>query len=374
MIELTSTLIENELEEVGIASKVIFPNIMLSITISTLSYLINIIDSTFLAGCCLSIRTSIPVVPILTKTSHALSIHQVNICKTEEREVCLHTIIACIGCPGAIILQVRPFLRQVAGSLIGHASNILTLTIGKELGTLIALSLFTLCIDITFIELIHELRAQAELAPTTFCTEIGNILVGIRHTQLSAHQVSGRTPAYGMLCTYRQGEDNFVGTLVVISIEEFAVIIFQGVAHAHHLIASLLALSILRHTSINLAVQIKLGKQGIGSALRSLTVRTGGCRKHITYTILQFTLDIIECLLRSITWRDKTAHRIILCYHRNVAIEIESMEVEQGAHEANFSPILLHLYLVIAAEASAIGIAEELIAEGDVVVDAIIHI
>ena len=221
MIELTSTLIENELEEVGITSEVVFPNISCA---CTLSYLINIIDSTFLAGCCLCIRTTIPVVPILTKTSHALGIHQVNISKTEEREVCLHTIIACIGCLGAIILQVRPFLRQVAGSLIGHASNILALTIGKELGTLIALSLFTLCIDIAFIEFIYKLRAQAELTPTTFCTKVAWSLVGIRHTQLSADQISRRTPAYGMLCTYRQGEDNLVGTLVVISIEELAVI------------------------------------------------------------------------------------------------------------------------------------------------------
>ena len=149
-----------------------------------------------------------------------------------------------------------------------------------------------------------------------------------------------------MLCTYRQGEDNLIGTLIVISIEELSVIRLQRISHIHHLLTSILALGILSHTGINLAVQIKLGKQGIGSALRSLTVRTGGCWKHITYTILQFTLDIIECLLRSITWRDKAAHRIILCHHRNVAIEIESMEVEQGTHEADFCLILLHLLCI----------------------------
>ena len=177
-----------------------------------------------------------------------------------------------------------------------------------------------------------------------------------------------------MLCTYRQGEDNFVGTLVVIGIEELAVIRLQRVAHIHHLLTSLLALGILGNAGINLAVQIKLGKQGVGCALRSLTVRTGGGRKHIAYAFLQLTLDVIECLLWGITWRNKAAHRIILCHHRNVAIEIESMEVEQGTHEADFCLILLHLHLILAREAGSIGIAEELIAEGDVVVDAIIHI
>ena len=177
-----------------------------------------------------------------------------------------------------------------------------------------------------------------------------------------------------MLCTYRQGEDNFVGTLVVISIEELAVIRLQRVAHIHHLLTSLLALSILSHAGINLAVQIKLGKQGVGCALRSLAIRTGRSRKHIAYAFLQLALDVIESLLWGITWRDETAHRIILCHHRNVAIEIESVEVEQGAHEADFCLILLHLHLVLAREAGAIGIAEELVAEGDVVIDAIVHI
>ena len=177
-----------------------------------------------------------------------------------------------------------------------------------------------------------------------------------------------------MLCTYRQGEDNFVGTLVVISIEELAVIRLQRVAHIHHLLTSLLALGILGNAGINLAVQIKLGKQGVGCTLRSLTVRTGRSRKHITYTILQLTLDVIESLLWSITRRNVAAHRGVLCHHRNVAIEIEGMEVEQGAHEADFCLILLHLHLVLAREASTIGIAEELVAESDVVIDAIIHI
>ena len=177
-----------------------------------------------------------------------------------------------------------------------------------------------------------------------------------------------------MLCTYRQGEDNLVGTLVVICIEELAVIIFQGVAHAHHLLTSLLALGILGNASINLAVQIKLGKQGIGCALRSLTIRTGRSRKHITYTILQLALNIIECLLRSITRRNVAAHRVVLCHHRNVAIEIEGMVIEQSTHKTDFCLILLHLLCISTRETGTVGIAQELVAEGDVVIDAIIHI
>ena len=177
-----------------------------------------------------------------------------------------------------------------------------------------------------------------------------------------------------MLSTYRQGKDNLVGTLVVISIEELAVIRLQRVAHIHHLLTSLLALGILSHAGINLAVQIKLGKQGIGCALRSLTIRTGRSRKHIAYAILQLALNIIECLLRSITRRDKATHRVILCHHRNVAIEIEGMVIEQSTHKTDFCLILLHLLCISTRETGTVGIAQELVAEGDVVVDAIIHI
>ena len=303
------------------------------------------------------------------QTNHALGIHQIDISQTEEREIGIHTCISCIGCSGSIILQVTPFLRKIAGGFIGHAGYILALTIGKELATLV-----TIAINIGLGKLIHELRTKTEFTPAGSYTIIGYILVGIRHTYLSTNQIGRRAPAYSMLCTYRQGEDNFVGTLVVISIEELAVIRLQRVAHIHHLLTSLLALGILGNAGINLAVQIKLGKQGIGSTLRSLTVRTGGCRKHITYTILQLALNIIECLLRSITRRNVAAHRVVLCHHRNVAIEIEGMVIEQSAHEADFCLILLHLLCISTREIGIIGIAEELVAEGDVVVDTIIHI
>ena len=275
------------------------------------------------------------------QTNHALGIHQIDISQTEEREIGIHTCISCIGCSSTIILQVAPLLRKIAGGFIGHAGYILALTIGKELATLVATA-----VNIGLGKLIHELRTKTEFTPAGSNTIIGYILVSIRHTYLSTNQIGRRTPAYSMLCTYRQGEDNLVGTLVVICIEEFAVIIFQGVAHVHHLLASLLALSILSHTSINLAVQIKLGKQGIGSTLRSLTVRTGGCRKHITNAILQLALDIIECLLRSITRRNVAAHRVVLCHHRNVAIEIEGMVIEQSTHKTDFCLILLHLLCI----------------------------
>ena len=90
--------------------------------------------------------------------------------------------------------------------------------------------------------------------------------------------------------------------------------------------------------------------------MRSLTVRTGGCWKHITYTILQLALNIIEC------------------HHRNVAIEIEGMVIEQSAHEADFCLILLHLLCISTREVGTVGIAEELIAEGNIVIDTIVHI
>ena len=56
--------------------------------------------------------------------------------------------------------------------------DILALTIGEELAALVATA-----VNIGLGKLIHELRTETELAPATGSTEIGNILVGIRHTQ-----------------------------------------------------------------------------------------------------------------------------------------------------------------------------------------------
>jgi TonB-dependent starch-binding outer membrane protein SusC len=50
------------------------------------------------------------------------------------------------------------------------------------------------------------------------------------------------------------------------------------------------------------------------------------------------------------------------------------MVIEQSTHKTNFSLILLHLLCISTREIGTIGIAQELIAEGDVVVDTIIHI
>ena len=114
----------------------------------------------------------------------ALGIHQINIGKTEEGEIGINTIIVCIGCRSTIILQITPLLRKIAGGFIGHAGYILALTVGEELATLVAIA-----VDIGLGELIHELRTETELAPTLGYTEIGYILVGIRHTHLSANQI-----------------------------------------------------------------------------------------------------------------------------------------------------------------------------------------
>ena len=101
-----------------------------------------------------------------------------------------------------------------------------------------------------------------------------------------------------MSSRYWQSEDDLVGTLVIIGIKEFAVIALQRVAHVHHLLASLLALGILCHAGINLTVQVEFGKECIGCALGSLTVRTSGSRKQVVHAVFQLTLDIVECLLR----------------------------------------------------------------------------
>ena len=111
MIEFTGTLIENELEELIIVGKVACPYIR---SIRAFTKLVNPIDSTLLAGSnhgwICSITTTSPVIPVTTSTNHALGIHQIDICQTEEREIGFYTCISSIRCSGFIILQVAPLL------------------------------------------------------------------------------------------------------------------------------------------------------------------------------------------------------------------------------------------------------------------------
>ena len=186
MIEFTGTLIENELEELIIISKVACPYIR---SIRAFTKLVNPIDSALLAGSnhgwICSITTTSPVIPVIMQTNHALGIHQIDISQTEERKIGFYTCIGSIRCCSTIILQVAPLLRKIAGGFIGHAGYILALTIGKELATLV-----TIAINIGLGKLIHELRTKTEFTPTGSYTIIGYILVGIRHTYLSTNQIS----------------------------------------------------------------------------------------------------------------------------------------------------------------------------------------
>ena len=113
MVKLTGTLIEDKLQELIIAGKVVSPYIGIT---CTLAEEVDPIDGSLLAGSdnlrITGIRLSFwPWVPTCTLgTSHALGIHQIDISQAEEREIGIHTCISCIGCCGSIILQVAPLL------------------------------------------------------------------------------------------------------------------------------------------------------------------------------------------------------------------------------------------------------------------------
>ena len=177
-----------------------------------------------------------------------------------------------------------------------------------------------------------------------------------------------------MLSAYGQSEDNLVGALMVVGIEQFAIVRLKRVAHVHHLLASLLTLGILSHASIGLAVEVELGKQSVGSALRSLAIRTCRGRKHVAYAVLQFAFDIVEGLLCGVAWRNIAAHGVVLGHHRDVAEEVEGVIVEQCAHKTCLSLIHLHLLSVSTREVGAVGIAQEFVAECDVVIYTIVHV
>ena len=180
-----------------------------------------------------------------------------------------------------------------------------------------------------------------------------------------------------MVGVLRQGEDNLVSALVVVGIEELSIVAVERVALGNGVVASLDALSILGCASVNLGIEIKLCQQCVGSSLRSLTVRAIGLRGKISHTILQFRLYVVECLLRSVAWRNVRSNRVVLCHERNVAIEVESMEIEQGTHETGLCLIAAQLLLVGFRERRNLRVrtvAQKLVAECDVVINAVVHV
>ena len=180
-----------------------------------------------------------------------------------------------------------------------------------------------------------------------------------------------------MVGVLRQGEDNLVGALVVVGIEELGIVAVERVALGYGVVASLDALSILGCAGVNLGIEIKLCQQCVGSSLRSLAVRAIGLRGKISHTVLQLRLYVVECLLRSVAWRNVRSDRVVLRHKWDVAVEIESMEIEQSTHETGLCLIAAKLLLVGFRERRDLrvgAIAQELVAERDVVINTIVHV
>ena len=112
MVEFTSSLIEDELEESIIIGKVTAPYIRCS---GTLSDEIDPVDGSLLARGddrrVAGIRATIPIIPAGSlDTSHTLCILQIDFRQAEEWIVGLGTIIGCIGSICAIVLFIGPLL------------------------------------------------------------------------------------------------------------------------------------------------------------------------------------------------------------------------------------------------------------------------
>ena len=81
--------------------------------------------------------------------------------------------------------------------------------------------------------------------------------------------------------------------------------------------------------------------------------------------------------MRSITRRNISADRVVFGHEWDVAVEVESVIVEQSTHESCLSLITVQLGLVGLRERRKLrvgAVAKELVAQRYVVVDAIVHI
>ena len=374
MVKLAGTLVEDKLEEGIVVGKVVGPHVGGT---GTLAQEINPVDGSLLtrsnhsgvAGVAHAIGPWVPAGS--AGAGDTLGIHQIDIGEAEERIVGLSAGIDSVGGGGAVVLEIAPLLGEVSGRLIGHAAQVLALRGGEELAALVATGS---AVDVVLGELVDKLRTQTEGAPSGAHAEVCHILVGIGHAELATHEIGGATPADGMCGRNGQRKNDFIGALVVVGIEELAVVALQTVAHVHNLLAGFLAGIIFGNTGKDLAVEIEFGKQGISCTLRGLTVRTGRGRQKVGNAVAELALDIVESLLGRVAWWDVAAHGVVFGHHRNIAVEVERMIIEERTHEAYLGSVFLHLRLVVGRETRTIGIAQKLVAEGDVVVDAVVHI
>jgi hypothetical protein len=86
-------------------------------------------------------------------------------------------------------------------------------------------------------------------------------------------------------CIDRQSEDNLVGSLVVVGIEEFGVVTFEGVTGRNDFLASFYTVVPTGCARVDLGVEIELGQQTVSCCLGSTTI-------FARSTILQIGVDI----------------------------------------------------------------------------------
>ncbi len=303
----------------------------------------------------------------LTAAHHSLGIHQIDVGQAEQREVGIDATVGRVGSRLSVVGEVGPLHREVALRLVGDVlGEILRLAVGIEHEALVAVT-----------ELRRALTAGAEHAPCALHAIVGRMERGRGVADLTADDISRRTPADGMRGVDRQGEDNLVGALVVVGIEEVGIVAVERIALCDGVVAGGDAVGVMVLAGVYLRIEIELGQQRVGCSLRGAAVRTLRGRIEVGDDVLQFAFDEVEGLLRLIARRREAAHGVVLAHEGNVAEEVEGMVIEQRTHEAGLSAEVAHAVLrltTVAVDHIFGAVAQKLIAKRDVIIDAVIHV
>ena len=155
----------------------------------------------------------------ITAAKYTLCQHQIDICQTEHGIVDVGSNGTSIGCCLSGISQIGKLLSEVTLALVVN---------GLSLPLLLTVSIEHIAAVTTFVarEQCRQFTTDTEHAPAASQAVFGRILrTGV--STLATDDIRSSPPSNRINRIHNKWEDNFIGSLVIVGIEQFAVVRLQ---------------------------------------------------------------------------------------------------------------------------------------------------
>ena len=191
------------------------------------------------------------------------------------------------------------------------------------------------------------------------------------------YQEGHATPGFGA-GTIKGNRENHFRRLVVVGQEQLVVVAFEGITCASDFVAIRDTLRILGRANVHFSVEVQLCQKGPCCSFVGAAILVFAGIQQFGFDGFQLRFYIAEQLgTRGLAGQERT-NCIGFGDKRYVAKHVQSVVVAQSAQEAGFGTEYPRGSLVLGADApiaefSVGGLADELVAQGDLVKNPVVH-